>query len=145
MPEGHSVHRFANRFAKDFVGQVVNVSSPQGRFSTDAALVSQRLLKRSYAIGKQMFLEFDGGGVLRIHLGIYGKWQFHASSNPPVTGQVRARFSIADLTADLRGPTVCELISRKEARAVAARLGPDPLNPNLNGRESKKFIDRVLG
>ncbi len=28
------------------------------------------------AVGKQMFLEFDNGLVLRVHLGIYGAWDF---------------------------------------------------------------------
>jgi endonuclease-8 len=38
---------------------------------------------------------------------------------------------------------VCEVITQEEVRAVERRLGPDPLNPDPNGRESQRFIDRV--
>ncbi len=143
MPEGHTVHRIANTFASEFVGKPVTVTSPQGRFSADANLLSGRVLKRSRAVGKQMFLEFDGGATLRIHLGIYGKWQFHRSADAPVTGQVRARFAVEEFAADLRGPTACEIISKDDLKKLLARLGPDPLNPNPANREAARFIERV--
>ena len=143
MPEGHTVHRIANSFKASFVGHPVTVTSPQGRFSSDAALISGRILKSSRAIGKQMFLEFDGGAVLRIHLGIYGKWQFHDSADAAVTGQVRARFTAESICADLRGPTVCEVITKAEAKSVFNRLGPDPLNANPGNREAQRFVTRV--
>jgi formamidopyrimidine-DNA glycosylase len=90
-----------------------------------------------------MFLEFDGGAVLRIHLGIYGKWQFHDSADAAITGQVRARFTAGEISADLRGPTICEVISKAEAKTVFNRLGPDPLNANPGNREAQRFISRV--
>ena len=93
-----------------------------------------------------MFLEFANDLTLRIHLGIYGKWRFNSfeDSQPaePV-GQVRARFINANSYADLRGPTVCEVITRDEVASVEARLGPDPLNPDLAGKEMNRFIERV--
>ena len=143
MPEGHTVHRIANAFQSDFAGRAVTVTSPQGRFNSDAALISGRVLNRARAIGKQMFLEFDGGAVLRIHLGIYGKWQFHDSADAAITGQVRARFTTGEISADLRGPTICEVISKAEAKTVFNRLGPDPLNANPGNREAQRFISRV--
>jgi endonuclease-8 len=143
MPEGHTVHRIANAFQADFAGRAVTVTSPQGRFNSDATLISGHVLNRARAIGKQMFLEFDGGAVLRIHLGIYGKWQFHDSADAAITGQVRARFTAGEITADLRGPTVCEVITKVEAKIVFNRLGPDPLNANPANREAQRFISRV--
>ena len=143
MPEGHTVHRIANAFQADFAGRAVTVTSPQGRFKSDAALISGRVLIRARAIGKQMFLEFDGGAIVRIHLGIYGKWQFHDSADASVTGQVRARFTAGEISADLRGPTVCEVITKAEAKTVFKRLGPDPLNANPDNREALRFISRV--
>ena len=143
MPEGHTVHRIANAFQADFAGRPVTVTSPQGRFNSDAALISGRVLNRARAIGKQMFLEFDGGAIVRIHLGIYGKWQFHDSADAAITGQVRARFTADENSADLRGPTVCEVITKAEAKTVFTRLGPDPLNANPGNREAQRFIDRV--
>ncbi|MEO5921088.1 MAG: DNA-formamidopyrimidine glycosylase family protein [Pseudolysinimonas sp.] len=76
MPEGHSVHRIARQFARHFEGVPVAVSSPQGRFASDAALLDGHRIVQSRAVGKQMFLEFDHGLWLRVHLGLYGAWDF---------------------------------------------------------------------
>ena len=76
MPEGHSVHRIARQFARHFVGKRVIATSPQGRFASDAKLIDGRVMTEARAVGKQMFLEFDNGLWLRVHLGIYGAWDF---------------------------------------------------------------------
>jgi endonuclease-8 len=76
MPEGHSVHRIARQFARNFVGHRVAVSSPQGRFAAGAATLDGATMTRATAVGKQMFLEFDNGLWLRVHLGLYGAWDF---------------------------------------------------------------------
>ncbi|MEO7122399.1 MAG: DNA-formamidopyrimidine glycosylase family protein [Lacisediminihabitans sp.] len=76
MPEGHSVHRIARQFALHFVGKEVAASSPQGRFAAGAAEIDGHRMTDARAIGKQMFLEFDNELVLRVHLGIYGAWDF---------------------------------------------------------------------
>lgn len=76
MPEGHSVHRIARQFARHFVGEPVRASSPQGRFAEGAALIDGRIMTDTKAVGKQMFLEFDAALWLRVHLGIYGAWDF---------------------------------------------------------------------
>ena len=76
MPEGHSVHRIARQFAVNFVGTSPEVTSPQGRFAQGAALLSGTKMIDARAVGKQMFLEFEGGHWLRVHLGIYGAWDF---------------------------------------------------------------------
>lgn len=146
MPEGHTVHRTANDFNRLFKGHKVSIDSPQGRF-TDANLVTGRTLIRASAIGKQLFLKFEGGLNIRIHLGIYGKWRFQELATdalpPEPVGQVRARFTTATAFADLRGPTVCEVIDDAAVWQVESRLGPDPLNPDRTGRESERFIERV--
>jgi endonuclease-8 len=76
MPEGHSVHRIARQFALHFVGKEVTASSPQGRFAAGAGEINGHRMTDAKAIGKQMFLEFDNRLVLRVHLGIYGAWDF---------------------------------------------------------------------
>lgn len=76
MPEGHSVHRIARQFDRNFVGRTVAASSPQGRFVEGAAVLSGRVATRVRAVGKQMFLEFDDDLWLRVHLGMYGAWDF---------------------------------------------------------------------
>lgn len=76
MPEGHSVHRIARQFALHFVGKRVAASSPQGRFAAGAAELDGHMMVAAKAVGKQMFLEFDNGLWLRVHLGMYGAWDF---------------------------------------------------------------------
>ncbi|MFC4242857.1 Fpg/Nei family DNA glycosylase [Gryllotalpicola reticulitermitis] len=76
MPEGHSVHRIARQFARNFVGHRVTVTSPQGRFAAGAKMLDGATMKRATAVGKQMFLQFDNGLWLRVHLGLYGAWDF---------------------------------------------------------------------
>jgi len=145
MPEGHSVHRTALQFNKLFLKSKLTVISPQGRFSPDAKKISGRKLIEASAVGKQLFLDFDNDLTLRIHLGIYGKWNFYSvplSKAPEVWGQVRARFGSSAAAADLRGPTVCEVIEREAVEKVLERLGPDPLNPDEAGA-LLRFIARV--
>jgi endonuclease-8 len=189
MPEGHSVHRITRQFARNFVGKRVAVSSPQGRFAAGAAQLDGHVMTDAKAVGKQMFLEFDNHLWLRVHLGIYGAWDFAgdilmdptiASANgrmgqtnqrgtvldeaildtagensmhsigaprrtrvrmaeqekevdqldtfpPDPVGQVRVRLLTDAVSADLRGPTACEVLDPAQVDAVIAKLGPDPM------------------
>ncbi|MDQ1571485.1 MAG: endonuclease [Actinomycetota bacterium] len=76
MPEGHSVHRIARQFALHFVGRNVAASSPQGRFAPGARQIDGVEMTDAKAVGKQMFLEFNHDRWLRVHLGMYGAWDF---------------------------------------------------------------------
>ena len=76
MPEGHSVHRIARQFDRNFVGKAMSASSPQGRFAEGAAILDGREAVSVQAVGKQMFLEAEGAVWLRVHLGLYGAWDF---------------------------------------------------------------------
>ncbi|MBP2414285.1 endonuclease-8 [Arthrobacter stackebrandtii] len=80
MPEGHSVHRLARQFNDVFGGASLAVSSPQGKFAAGAALVDGIVLERAEAHGKQMFLYFSQDHVMRVHLGLYGAWDFGGDS-----------------------------------------------------------------
>lgn len=104
MPEGHSVHRIARQFAQNFVGHAVAVSSPQGRFAEGASRIDGSTMVDAKAVGKQMFLEFDNGLWLRIHLGMYGAWDFAGdiSVDPTIAsangrmGQTNQRGTVLD-------------------------------------------------
>jgi endonuclease-8 len=205
VPEGHSVHRIARQFDRNFVGRRVAASSPQGRFVEGAALLNGRAPTSVRAVGKQMFLEFDDDLWLRVHLGMYGAWDFAgeivvdptiASANgrmgqtnqrgtvldeavrdaapilddagenslssigaprkargrvrmseqttgmvdevewpPPVVGQVRLRLLTEETSADLRGPTACQIQTPDEVAATIAKLGPDPLVDDIDEGE----------
>lgn len=80
MPEGHSVHRLARQFGDVFGGAQLAVSSPQGKFVAGSQLIDGHVLERAEAHGKQMFLHFSHDLVLRVHLGLYGAWDFGGDS-----------------------------------------------------------------
>src|SRR6059058_2558710 len=64
------------QFRRNFAGQVVHASSPQGRFAPGAAELDGRTLLAATAVGKQLFLEFEQDRILRIHVGLCGAWDF---------------------------------------------------------------------
>lgn len=127
MPEGHTLHRLARLHQKRFGRAPVIVTSPQGRFSEAAAMISGKVLRRSTAYGKHLFHHYDGGAVAHVHLGLYGTFTEHPVPMPAPVGQVRMRMLGAEYGTDLRGPTACEVITRGEVDDILARLGPDPL------------------
>lgn len=196
MPEGHSVHRIARQFQANFVGHEVAASSPQGRFVDGAAVLNGRRMLGTFAVGKQMFSEFTGDTWLRVHLGIYGAWDFagdvsttlgqtgeysrrqpgvrvedsrgetslasigaprrtrlHMAEEereqeleqwpPEPVGAVRLRLLTEATCADLRGPTVCEVLDPAQVDAHIARLGPDPLVDGGRAAEDR-FTTKVL-
>ncbi|CAN5527354.1 formamidopyrimidine-DNA glycosylase [soil metagenome] len=107
MPEGHSVHRIARQFARHFVGKETAVSSPQGRFAEGATRLDGHTMIDARAVGKQMFLEFDNHLWLRVHLGLYGAWDFAGDFTADATvasaggrmGQTNLRGTILDADA----------------------------------------------
>jgi endonuclease VIII len=58
VPEGHTIHRLAQDFAGRFRGLPARVSSPQGKFSDAADLLTGARLTRTEAHGKHLFLGF---------------------------------------------------------------------------------------
>ncbi|WP_338696483.1 DNA-formamidopyrimidine glycosylase family protein [Streptomyces sp. Q6] len=127
MPEGHTIHRLAQDHAERFAGRTVTVTSPQGKFSDAAALLTGQELTRTEAHGKHLFLGFAAVGWVHIHLGLFGKYTFGETPAPPPTDTVRLRLAGPTHYADLRGPTTCALITDAEKQAIHERLGPDPL------------------
>ena len=133
MPEGHTLHRLARLHQRKFGRAPVIVSSPQGRFADGAAAVNGRVLKKASAWGKHLFHHYEGGHVVHVHLGLYGKFSEVELPMPLPVGQVRMRMIGTDFGSDLRGPTVCEVIEAPDVDDVIARLGPDPLRRDADG------------
>ena len=110
MPEGHSIHRIALQFRRNFIGRRVTASSPQGRFAEGAQDLDGRELLASSAVGKHLLLGFDGDRTLHVHLGLYGAWDFagEVSADPTFRsangrmGQTNQRGTVVDDAAGLR-------------------------------------------
>jgi endonuclease VIII len=141
MPEGHTLHRLAEELASTFAGQVVRVSSPQGRFADAAHVDGSRLLGASSA-GKHLFVEFDQDLFVHVHLGLIGKLDVHHGPAPAPVGQVRLRIVGRTAYADLRGATQCDLVARERRDAIVAALGPDPLRPDADPMRAWNRISR---
>jgi endonuclease-8 len=134
MPEGHTLHRLADELTATFSGRTVEVSSPQGRFAGSAALVTDQVLLGAEAWGKHLFVAFPEDRFVHIHLGLYGRFDVQADASlvPEPVGQVRLRLVADTSYADLRGATVCELLTLAERDLVVARSGPDPLREDAD-------------
>jgi endonuclease VIII len=142
MPEGHTLHRLARDVQEAFGGAPVRATSPQGRFADGAALLDGRVLRDTEAYGKHFLAEFDGAGWLHIHLGLIGKVDFGEAPVPEPVGQVRLRLQNATSYADLRGATVCEVMTDGERDTLLARLGPDPLRDDADPDRAWRRIHR---
>jgi endonuclease-8 len=135
VPEGHTLHRLAVQLSSAFGDRRVAASSPQGRFAQGSAVIDAARLLSAHAHGKHLFVTFGKGRarhLLHVHLGLYGSFEVvPRSGRQPVVaprGQVRLRLIGSAAVADLRGPTVCELLDPDQYDALLARLGPDPLH-----------------
>lgn len=126
MPEGHTTHRLARDLTPLLVGRAVAVSSPQGRFAADAALVDGQPMVAIEAYGKHLFFHFASGLSTHVHLGLFGKFRVDGDGLPPL-GEVRMRMRTDLGVVDLAGPTACEVGPGELRDSIVARLGPDPL------------------
>ena len=132
MPEGHTIHRLAARHRELFAGQRVEITSPQGRFTAGAALLSGRTLVDTEAYGKHLLLHFDSGLALHVHLGLYGRCTDGERPAPDPIGEVRMRLAGDRHWLDLRGPAACEVLDQAEVATLRGRLGADPLRDDAD-------------
>ena len=132
MPEGHTLRRLAADLDSAFAGGPVRVSSPQGRFAADAALVDGQTLLGAESAGKHLFVEFPGDRFIHVHLGLIGKFDVHHAPVTLPVGQVRLRLQNEASYADLRGAIQCDLIGREQRDTVIGALGPDPLRTDAD-------------
>lgn len=141
MPEGHTIHRLAQDHTRDFVGQELKVSSPQGRFVQGAKKLTGKQLHQVEACGKHLFYRWPKQ-TLHIHLGLYGKFRTHCLPVPEPKGAVRLRVIGEEKAFDLNGPNCCELLTNDEVDAIFDRLGPDPLRKDADPERVWNRISR---
>jgi len=132
MPEGHTLLRLGRELSAAFGGRPARVSSPQGRFAADAALVDGVLCLGAESAGKHLFVEFTGDRFIHVHLGLIGKFDVLSGPAPVPVGQVRLRLQNDTAYADLRGATQCDLIGPERRAQILERLGEDPLRPGAD-------------
>ena len=140
MPEGHTVHRAARTQTRLLGGRQIAVSSPQGRFASDAARIDGALLRRVEAYGKHLFYRWDTGEVGHVHLGLFGRFRIREDDPVEPGENVRMRLAAEGVTIDLSGPTICSLDPPDVYTEVIGRLGPDPLQ---RGSSPDSMVERI--
>lgn len=138
MPEGHSVHRIARQFRRNFLTDPVTASSPQGRFAEGAAILNGRSMLRVEAVGKQMFAEFEGDLWLRVHLGLYGAWDFAgAITTDPTIASASGRMG----QTNLRGTVLGEEIIDRAGEDSIGSIGAPRLTRMRMSEQTKNLAD----
>lgn len=141
MPEGHVIHRLARDLDARFAGGPLRVTSPQGRFAAEAAVLDGSAIAHAEAWGKHLFIEFDlprPDNIVHIHLGLIGQLRFEGPDD--AAGQVRLHMSTGAESANLRGPQWCRLVTEAERAAAIAGVGEDPLRGDA---DSDSLVARV--
>ena len=123
MPEGHTIHRAARDHHRIFAGKRLTISSPQGRFADEAALLSGRQCLCVEAFGKHLIYHFDHSDVLHIHLGLFGRIHQHKLPQAEPKGAVRLRLVGDTHVIDINGPTICQILPRLEFLTLIDRIG----------------------
>ena len=142
MPEGHTIHRIAGDHSKILRGRIIAVSSPQGRFAADAALVDGVRLRAIEAYGKHLFYYWRNGLVGHVHLGLFGRFRVYPGPGPLDAPTVRMRMEVAKATIDLIGPTECSIGTMEDRDQIVRRLGPDPLRSDADPDKAYAAIAR---
>src|SRR5688572_18321729 len=108
MPEGHTIHRLARDIRRDLRGQAVSAETRQEQFFGDGARrLDGRVLGGTSAMGKHLFLHWDGAEVLHIHLGLFGRLVAHPVPPPEPSPNLRLRLAGSERAWDLTGAMVC--------------------------------------
>ncbi|MBM0258861.1 DNA-formamidopyrimidine glycosylase family protein, partial [Micromonospora sp. 4G55] len=118
MPEGHLIHRYAREQHAALAGQVLAVSSPQGRL--DPGPYDGHRLHAVEAYGKHLFYHLEESPTLHVHLGMRGLFLRHDDPTVAPRGGVRLRLAGTRVAYDLIAPIRCEPLSADDERALRA-------------------------
>ncbi len=132
MPEGHTIHRAARDHRKVLAGEVLDVSSPQGRFAEGAKLLDGLRCTEVEAYGKHLIYRFEYGLALHIHLGLFGRLRKRKLPLAEPRGAVRVRLVSSTHVVDINGPNTCEVLGEPELLALVGRIGPDVLRADAD-------------
>jgi endonuclease-8 len=105
VPEGHIIHRLAAENRKAFGDRPVAVSSPQGRFADEAKVIDGQLITGAEATGKHLFLGFEEGAWVHIHLGLYGVSPSAPAPRPTRSGWSGCGWPTTTATPTCAAPT----------------------------------------
>jgi endonuclease-8 len=144
MPEGDTIHYAARRIRPVLEGHVPDeIATPHPRFGRDRwpERLAGQTVRSVDALGKHLFLRFDGVLVIHSHLRMTGSWRVREAGAPlPSTAWLVLRRGDQEVV-QLRGP-VLELMTESRTRfdQQLAGLGPDILAPAF---DEGRFMRRL--
>jgi endonuclease-8 len=147
VPEGDTIHNAAKRVGAALVGQpIVEIETPQRRHERDRwpERLSGRSVRKVDALGKHLFVRFDGDLTLHSHLRMTGWWGVYEHGRRWSRSPRRAWLVIrtpGHEVVEFDGP-VLELMTDSRTRfdQQLAGLGPDVLAEKLDER---RFLQRL--
>jgi endonuclease VIII len=142
VPEGHTLHRYAQEMA-ELVGCAVAATSPQQRFPAEA--IDRVVVTSVEAYGKNLLVDSEAGTSVHVHLGMRGKWLRFSPVTGPGLPQVRLRLTTPDVAWDLIAPSRCTLLDRGQRQQLIDSLGPDPLRPEADPEEAYRRVAAFPG
>jgi endonuclease VIII len=144
VPEGDTIHYAASRIRPVLEGHVPDlIATPHPRFGRDRwpERLDGRAVRAVDAIGKHLFLRFEGDLVIHSHLRMTGSWRVRETGRPapPATWLLLRRGDRE--VVQIRGP-VLELMTESRTRfdQRITGLGPDILAPAL---DEARFLRRL--
>ncbi len=124
------------------VGQVLDVSSPQGRFAEAAIAIDGQRCIGVEAFGKHLIYSFENVFALHIHLGLFGRFRTTRQPAPEPRGEVRVRMMSATHVVDINGPNTCEILDTAALLALTSRIGPDVLRRDADPEKAWARISK---
>jgi len=155
MPEGPEIRRAADALARVLDGRkLVHVEYRVGGLARRGGALAGATVRRVYARGKALLIDFEGGITHYSHNQLYGQWQVTpAGGMQDGRRTVRVVLATSTHTATLYSATDVALLS---THAVAthpyiAKLGPDALDAQTTAAAVRarladaRFANRPLG
>lgn len=133
--------------AWDFAGVIsVDPSILASRAAFGAARMGQTGMRGAGTEGEneESIASIGAPRLARLRAGEHESLSEPVEFPPEPVGQVRVRILTETAVADLRGPTVCEVLDQTQVRALAQRLGPDPEAPTESRAKAEaRFVERA--
>jgi endonuclease VIII len=130
VPEGDTIYRAASRLREALEGR--RITRVRSFFAAiEDAELDGRVLDRIETRGKHLFLHFDDGRTLHVHLGMRGVWRIYPNANTLRSSGPARRLVLetAESVAVCWNAPVVELVRGRTlaAHPVVGKLGPDLL------------------
>lgn len=141
MPEGDALYRFAARVDAALRGKPIRAARTQGPGPVPAVeRIVGTTCSGAWSRGKNLFISFDNGLVLRSHLRMYGTWHVYRPSEPwgRPAREARLVLEVDDAVVVNFSAPVIELLELRaiEHHRPVASLGPNLLDDNFDPREA---------